>query len=373
MSLITRCPACETLFKVVPDQLRISEGWVRCGQCDEVFDAAHHLVSQPPSTPEPEVTPDAPVMAPPPMPVVPVVPDFAPEPMPEVEPEPVPEFESSPETDAVPEPSPESTPEAPLYFSHFLEVDLNLDEERTDQNAATLPAPDTQEATAAAPPERESDALADDGDSLAAPGLGDADVHISDTKEAVEAGVDVPSDTRSGLDEVSFLRDKPPEVPVSHPWSRALWSLMVFVLIFAFMAQWLYRERDQLVAHEPQFKPLILALCEPLNCALSPWRNIDAMVIESSSFAKLRTDAYQLSFSLKNTAGVDVARPAIELTLTDALDRAIVRRVLSVDQLGAESALLAAGQEWVVSVPLGVDVSASPERIAGYRLLAFYP
>jgi predicted Zn finger-like uncharacterized protein len=33
MSLITRCPACGTMFKVVPDQLRISEGWVRCGQC----------------------------------------------------------------------------------------------------------------------------------------------------------------------------------------------------------------------------------------------------------------------------------------------------------------------------------------------------
>src|SRR5665647_163510 len=44
MSLITRCPACETLFKVVPDQLRISEGWVRCGQCDDIFDASLHLL-----------------------------------------------------------------------------------------------------------------------------------------------------------------------------------------------------------------------------------------------------------------------------------------------------------------------------------------
>ena len=43
MSLITRCPACGTMFKVVPDQLRISEGWVRCGQCDEVFDASLNM------------------------------------------------------------------------------------------------------------------------------------------------------------------------------------------------------------------------------------------------------------------------------------------------------------------------------------------
>ena len=43
MSLITRCPACGTMFKVVPDQLRISEGWVRCGHCADVFDATAHL------------------------------------------------------------------------------------------------------------------------------------------------------------------------------------------------------------------------------------------------------------------------------------------------------------------------------------------
>jgi len=43
MSLITSCPACGTMFRVVPDQLKISEGWVRCGHCSEVFDASKHL------------------------------------------------------------------------------------------------------------------------------------------------------------------------------------------------------------------------------------------------------------------------------------------------------------------------------------------
>ena len=37
MSLATRCPACGTIFRVVQDQLKVSEGWVRCGQCHEVF------------------------------------------------------------------------------------------------------------------------------------------------------------------------------------------------------------------------------------------------------------------------------------------------------------------------------------------------
>ncbi|WP_225781002.1 zinc-ribbon and DUF3426 domain-containing protein [Xenophilus sp. Marseille-Q4582] len=44
MSLVTRCPACTTTFKVVRDQLRISDGWVRCGRCSEVFDATLDLL-----------------------------------------------------------------------------------------------------------------------------------------------------------------------------------------------------------------------------------------------------------------------------------------------------------------------------------------
>ena len=43
MSLITQCPVCSTMFRIVPDQLRISAGWVRCGQCDKVFDANTQL------------------------------------------------------------------------------------------------------------------------------------------------------------------------------------------------------------------------------------------------------------------------------------------------------------------------------------------
>ncbi|MEY4138872.1 MAG: hypothetical protein RLZZ371_1054 [Pseudomonadota bacterium] len=44
MNLIASCPACHTSYKLVHDQLRISDGWVRCGQCSEVFDASQHLI-----------------------------------------------------------------------------------------------------------------------------------------------------------------------------------------------------------------------------------------------------------------------------------------------------------------------------------------
>ena len=43
MSLATRCTSCGTVFRVVQDQLKVSEGWVRCGRCNEVFNALEGL------------------------------------------------------------------------------------------------------------------------------------------------------------------------------------------------------------------------------------------------------------------------------------------------------------------------------------------
>lgn len=52
------------MFRVVPDQLKISDGWVRCGHCADVFDATLHLETWVPPAPSPaaEVSrPPAPV------------------------------------------------------------------------------------------------------------------------------------------------------------------------------------------------------------------------------------------------------------------------------------------------------------------------
>ena len=43
MSLATRCTSCGTVFRVVQDQLKVSEGWVRCGRCQVVFNARDSL------------------------------------------------------------------------------------------------------------------------------------------------------------------------------------------------------------------------------------------------------------------------------------------------------------------------------------------
>lgn len=44
MSWITRCPACGVTYKVVPDQLKVAQGWLRCGQCQQAFDSTGLVV-----------------------------------------------------------------------------------------------------------------------------------------------------------------------------------------------------------------------------------------------------------------------------------------------------------------------------------------
>jgi predicted Zn finger-like uncharacterized protein len=42
--IVTRCPTCETAFRVTPEQLEIANGMVRCGKCIGVFNALEHQV-----------------------------------------------------------------------------------------------------------------------------------------------------------------------------------------------------------------------------------------------------------------------------------------------------------------------------------------
>ncbi|PRE25254.1 hypothetical protein C6P92_07335 [Burkholderia multivorans] len=54
MFLATRCPHCETVFRLQPEQLSLHQGLVRCGHCRQVFNAAQSLVpehAQPPASP----------------------------------------------------------------------------------------------------------------------------------------------------------------------------------------------------------------------------------------------------------------------------------------------------------------------------------
>ena len=52
----TRCPACNTVFRVTSEQLRAKAGKVKCGYCQYIFNAFDELIDERSKTPPPVVT-----------------------------------------------------------------------------------------------------------------------------------------------------------------------------------------------------------------------------------------------------------------------------------------------------------------------------
>jgi hypothetical protein len=175
------------------------------------------------------------------------------------------------------------------------------------------------------------------------------------------------------LDEdASFVREARRKAYWHRPIVRTALLILALLLMGILALQVVLHERDRLATLEPQLKPWLNRLCAQIGCTVDVLRQIESVVIDSSTFNKLRNDSYRLRFTVRNTAGVKVATPAVELTLTDTLDQAVVRRVFLPGELGAGAALAPKG-EWNAAVNISVDAQNESSRVAGYRLLVFYP
>lgn len=311
------------MFKVVPDQLRISEGWVRCGHCAEVFDASAHMQQ-----------------------------DQAPAPAPT----PAPAHSHAPAHASVIEPAPDS--QAPASTFSDSQLDRNLykllaEEPMPDPMGGAEPVPAPSRPAPLHPASRPAQLQP-----------------FEDSLSDLEASLPDPA-----LDDVSFVRDARRKAFWRKPAIRGVLTLVVLVLLAALGLQVVYHERDRISALEPRARPLLQALCSRFQCSVQPLRQIESIVIDSSAFNKLRADTYRLSFTVKNNAPLPLAMPAIELSLTDSADQAVLRRVLMPADLGAASPnaspVLGAGGEWTGTFP--ITVSGGSSRVVGYRLLAFYP
>ena len=336
MSLITSCPACGTMFRVVADQLKISEGWVRCGHCSEVFDASKHLSDESVLV-EPELAQQA--ARPPELPMRPA--EVAQEPTEPASPEP-PVRTAPPHGRA----ASESTDPSDFFGedSHVALEPSPLDAPFVFRPAEVLGLRDSQ----IPEPGEESQMLPEDFDFDRA-ALQDED-----------------------LEDVSFVRQARRKAFWSRPGMRLALAGSGVLLAALLTLQVAYQDRDRLAFSSPGMRPLLEGLCAVMGCVLTAPQQIESVVIETSGFNRLRDDTYRLSFTLRNTAPVPVAAPALELTITDSQDQTLARRVITPAELGTIPAVIPATSDWSRSVGVALGTTGGA-RVAGYRLLAFYP
>lgn len=325
------------MFKVVPDQLRVSDGWVRCGQCNEVFDANANLLAHPEEalTRADQTPPRIPDEAE--QPSVPVDGDFPTEAVAST----VESADAVVEDDDVPQ----DDEVAVAVADRFLEVNPH----------ALYIEPEPQEITES-PVEVDANGMPPEQEPALEPVM---------AEEALPTAEIEPQH--------SFMQTAKLPSQWDRPAARVGLSVLGAALAMVLLLQLLVQERDRIAATEPETKQFLEPLCALLNCTISPLRQIESVVIDSSSFVKVRSDVYRLNFTLKNTAQTAVATPALELTLTDLQDQAVARRVFVASELGAQQTRMEPGAELTASVPLAVKLNGNAERVSGYRLLSFYP
>lgn len=329
MSLLTRCPACATLFKVVPDQLRISDGWVKCGQCSDIFDASKHLMEV--DDLEPPIT--------------------APKP-------------PADDSEAI---HPTLPAVEPATANETLRTAQNPD------STVTSDVPQLQEVLDGVVAETAASNLPPKKDPPPGDTTDVSQLRWDDDPETENSHQQPPPESEPEDTLPSFLAQDSTRAAWKKPLVRAVLWLAAGLLGLTLWGQWLYAEKDHLAAQYPDMKLTLDQFCTLPYCTIQPLRQIESLSVDSVGFNQLGQETYRLNFVVKNASNLPLLRPAIELTLTDAQDQPAYRRVLSNTELASTSQVINAGAEWSANVVLKVIFESNEQPIRGYRLLIFYP
>lgn len=335
----TRCPDCQTIFRVTPEQLKARAGKVRCGHCQGVFNALDSLLDEtvvsavraPSSTQQPVIAPAPPIR-------------LADEP-----------------TAAQPE-------------AHF-----TVDDSLTDVDPAELePAlaePNFSEPVFSEPAFAELPVVEQD---FAEPTLVDPPLTEAAAQELGKAtGLIMPRETTE-IPGYSKWSEGVMAAAVAHaPEKAARWPFTVaaLLLVAALAGQLVFRFRSEIAVTLPSLRPALELLCRAFDADIPLPRHVELVSIETSDLQAdpARGNLLVLNATLRNRANYGQAYPSLELSLTDTQDVAIARRVFApTEYLPAK---IPAGQPFAANSDIGVHLWIEAKEIsaAGYRLYVFYP
>lgn len=382
--MLTRCPACQTVFRLRPEQLHARGGEVRCGHCFHPFNALENRLAaagdapaarppaaSPPGTPPrpdplldfdlPEIAPAQPIRAPAPTPDVDD--DWllsgAPErivPSPQIRAQEHPEAAFHSGLEARPEAADE-TPEPARSFPEVM---------RSGRRAPPAADPPAAAVSFHDEPFHDDPATAPAGP-IAPPAAA--------TSGAVARHGPVDHDDLAAEPDLAHLDatyGKPHTA--THPLLRALATLVALALGALLAVQGAYLYRMEIARALPGLRPLLNEACARAGCTVPYPRDAESIAIEASDLQAEpgRPGHYLLQATLNNRAAYPQQWPQLELTLTDAGDNPLSRRVLSpADWLppGQPSAAFPARH----AIELRIPFEAPGVAPTGYRIYAFYP
>lgn len=318
MSLLTRCTHCHTVFRLTAEQLQAHDGQVRCGRCMQVFNGLAALV-----------------------PDVPLPPDATQEP---AATQAVSRNIEAAASAPVPPEIPEQTEPMADIVSASDMIETELPEVAASASESTSPDADPlPKIQAAAAPD------------------------VTEPGSVAELAAQEP---KADSAENPFIQEA--FDAVAEPAPKQRWLAAACVLFgFALAAQAIYFYRGEIAARHPLARQWLGAACVQAGCGVPLPRVIKALLIEASDLQLVdpaRPQRIQLTATLRNHAGHDVAYPALDLVLTNAYDHTLARRIfLPAEYLGGNrdpSAGIGANAELTVRLVLETGNLGA----AGFRL-----
>ena len=374
-TLYTRCPGCQTVFRVSATQLALREGQVRCGHCRAVFDANRERVALDAPRLEdsdehdelaagrPTVTLRGPEA------LQPFEGAAVPAPAEDAKPEAAPDIEEE-ATQPVEIPI-EATPADGVALDAAPAIDIPIEAtspndvvpiEATPPNGVPIEAMPANDVPARATPDEKGNTEAT---TLVAEATADAAATRAAESETPIRVVDGPRASRFEWTPRKALRERP----------TALYGMALAALVAALGAQGLFEFRDALAAHAPFTRPVLEAACGLVGCSVGPLRDAGALYIDASD---LRADPahrglLKLSATIRNRAPYPIAWPYLELTLTDSSDQVVARRAFAPAEYAGRAGDVPRGIPGSGEEVVGLTLDASATSQSGYRLYLFYP
>lgn len=178
-------------------------------------------------------------------------------------------------------------------------------------------------------------------------------------------------DIATSLDESAAARERSARARKR----RLVWGGLIIVLALLLALQLVYALRDRIAGAWPAARPALDRLCQPLGCTVSFPRRTEQLAIESSD---LQTDPQRpavviLTASLRNRGNSLVAHPSLELTLTNAQDQALARRVFQPADYLTDPSAGERGMAGLAEIDVRIALDTGDLKPAGYRLFLFYP
>ena len=409
MALATKCPHCQTTFRVAHDQLKLRAGLVRCGHCKEIFNGIEHLL--------PPERPASAKSAPPAQsPAVETPVDSAQahdeQPMEEAaaSTDAVSSPSSSHDSDAqvieddetvvvAPPPETDAPPASRLAFDISADFEREFPASLTSSDEETKPVDPLQRMTlmdfTSDLPDNAEDATTmgqyshaeESGASFVPHEPDDLDEAIEDlqrkpwrrsrSKSKVQAQ---DEEATEELDEEEAAEEEPSFIKHGRRRQRLGKKLRTFLiagscfLLLAALAQGTYVFRNQIAGMFPQTKPFLTQACDVIGCRINLPAQITAVSIESSELQTLtdNQNRFVLTTLLRNNSTTLQEWPYIELTLNDGNEKPLLRRVFKPsDYLAANDVRLGFSASSERTAKLAFELQQI--KASGYRVYLFYP